>query len=296
MKKTLRKIAALRSAPTPIDLASALRWHTRSHGYFAPDGAAEAAFTALQALHSCPERAEPELMQRFINQADAQTPAVIAIEGLDGSGKTLQANALYEALAQAGKRAYLVDFPQYNGFFGREIGALLSGSGAMSAMELDARSMSLWYAMDRWKTLHDVSIDEYDYIIFNRYTLANVAYQSARTAGALDRELADWVFRLEHEELGLPVPDLYVYLDTDSSFTGENVLKKGQRDYTSGLDVYESSAALQDICHSVYRQLSRELPSVWRIPCMAADGSMKSVKSISNALMDLLRELELIDF
>lgn len=296
MKKTLRQIAALRSAPTSIDLASALRWHTRSHGYFAPDGAAETAFAALQSLHSCPEKAEPELLRQFLAQADTATPAIIAIEGLDGSGKTLQATALRDALARAGKRVYMTDFPRYDSFFGREIGALLSGTGRISAMELDARSMSLWYAMDRWKTLHDVNLNEYDYVIFNRYTLANVVYQSARTAGALDRELADWVLQLEHKELNLPVPDLYIYLDTDSSVSGENVLKKGQRDYTSGPDVYERSTALLDVCHSIYRQLSGELPSVRRIPCMAEDGSMKSARSIGDMLMDLLRESELIDF
>ena len=83
-------------------------------------------------------------------------PTVIGIEGLDGSGKTVQAEKLCIALRKEGKSVYMIDFPQYKSFFGKEIGQLLSGTDATSAMNLDEKSMCLWYALDRWQTIQSL--------------------------------------------------------------------------------------------------------------------------------------------
>ena len=52
---------------------------------------------------------------------------IICLEGLDGSGKTVQTTLLEEYLKQSGKSVFLIDFPQYDSFFGKEIGRMLSG-------------------------------------------------------------------------------------------------------------------------------------------------------------------------
>ena len=119
-------------------------------------------------------------------------------------------------------------------------------------MNLDEKSMCLWYALDRWQTIQSLEMEQYDYVIFNRYTLSNVVYQTARRYNAfhpLRRAIQSFSACTVFPEPSnpsmpitvgmavLPVPDMYIYLDTKEEFSGENVLKKGERAYTQGLDV-----------------------------------------------------------
>jgi len=226
---------------------------------------------------------------QITRDAPGPGPTLIGVEGLDGSGKTVQANRLCSVLRAEGKRACVIDFPQYSGFFGREVGRLLSGKEGASAMELDVKSMCLWYALDRWKTLGNIDLQSFDSVIFNRYTLSNVVYQCARTCQKLDRELAGWIFELEHVQLGLPRPDLYLFLDTRAELTGGNVLQKEGRDYVDGLDVYESSVDLQACCRGIYRELAAESPGIQILDCMDSAGRLRGVDEIGAELAQRVR-------
>lgn len=230
------------------------------------------------------------LFSDFIRKSNAVSPVIIAIEGLDGSGKTVQAKKLSNVLEQSGKKVCVIDFPQYSSFFGKEIGALLSGTSTISAMELDEKSMCLWYALDRWKTVNSAQIDKYDYVIFNRYTLSSVVYQSARKYNGFNREFADWVFRLEHTQLTLPIPDIYIYLDMRTDFCGGNVLRKGERGYVDGLDVYERSKTLLSCCHNIYKRLSDEICEIRFLECIDNEGKFKSIEEINASIVACLTE------
>ena len=153
--------------------------------------------------------------------------------------------------------------------------------------------MSLWFAMDRWKALEGLALEGYDYVIFNRYTLSNVVYQTARRCGGLDRGFAEWIFVLEHIQLGLPIPDLYLYLHTKADLCGENVLKKEGRRYTQGLDVYESAEELLERCHHMYRELAQEIREICVLNCLDGSGRLKGVDEIGGSVLDCLAESDL---
>jgi dTMP kinase len=53
---------------------------------------------------------------------------LIAIEGIDGSGKGTQSRILVERIRQTGRKVELISFPRYEEtFFGRLIGSFLNG-------------------------------------------------------------------------------------------------------------------------------------------------------------------------
>ena len=235
-----------------------------------------------------PSNVADQLFAEFICKSSTSGPIIIGIEGLDGSGKTVQAQKLSNALKKNGKKVCLIDFPQYSSFFGREIGALLSGAYTTSAMDLDEKSMCLWYALDRWKAIHNAQIEKYDYVIFNRYTLSSVVYQSARKFSTFNREFADWVFGLEHTQLMLPIPDIYIYLDTNMNFCIQNVLSKGEREYIDGPDVYEKSQELLKCCYDIYKKLSEQIFEIKFLNCTDDCGRLKSTEEIHSDIIACL--------
>ncbi|MCD7886050.1 MAG: hypothetical protein LUG44_00285 [Clostridiales bacterium] len=312
MKQTLHQLAQKVDAGVPLsggERRAVLQWFGQSSVYFPTEEETQRAQSALLWLDrqrgeissstfaqacSLPEDAAAQILGRWTAQADRPQPVIIGIEGLDGSGKTVQAERLRAALCKTGKTVLVLDFPQYSSFFGKEIGALLSGKDGATAMELDGKSMCLWYAIDRWDTIHKLPLERYDYVIFNRYVLSNAVYQTARGCGGYDRAFLEWVFALEHTRLELPVPDVYLYFDTQASVTGENVLKKGQRGYVEGLDVYERSQDLLTRCHGLYRRLAAEIEEVQVVPCMDADGTLRSIEDIHEQALAALNERGLL--
>lgn len=256
--------------------------------HFSPDARNEC-LSCFSSSFLLPIETAEHLFDDFLHNFGSKKPIIIGIEGLDGSGKTVQANELYDTLTQKGKQVCVIDFPQYTSFFGVEIGKLLSGENNISAMGLDEKSMCLWYALDRWQAISNIEIEKVDYVIFNRYTLSSVVYQSARKYGGLNRKFADWIFGLEHVQLGLPVPDIYIYLDTKTDFCQENILRKNRK-YVNGLDVYEKSQDLLSCCHNIYRELSKEIYEISIVECLDEFGRLKSVEQISAGVAESLRE------
>jgi dTMP kinase len=153
-------------------------------------------------------------------------PFIITLEGIDGAGKTTQAERLAARLRAEGAEVGVRSFPAYDSFVGREIRRLLRDGAA-----LDARSAALWFAVDRAQALRrDPPRAEIE--ICDRYTLSNAVYQAAR--GSAD--LFDWVLELEHEELGLPRPHLTFVLDVTPERVRQRVAARGAPDGYERLD------------------------------------------------------------
>jgi dTMP kinase len=208
----------------------------------------------------------------------------IAIEGIDGAGKSLIAESLRRTISERGEQAAVIEFPAYDSFFGNGIGRYLSGD----LDQPDARSMALWYALDRWHAMTQSTIAE-GFVILNRYTLSNVVFQSLRSPGC-EAEVAEWVEILEHEVLMLPRPDLYVVLDVPVEIAVRNIAAKTGRDYTTRThDVYESATDLQEGAAALYRKLASERSDAVLVPCTTERGELKDVDAIS---FRILQEIE----
>ncbi len=154
----------------------------------------------------------------------------MAFEGIDASGKTIQHALLRDRLKSLGFSVAEKSFPEYGRFFGSHISELLNGK-ALRADEVDAKSMCLWFAMDRWLAFQDSSWQECDFLLINRYVLSNAVYQSIRDIDSED--MLDWVLELEHAQLSLPKPDAYIFMDVPPQLSDRNMAERGARGYTS---------------------------------------------------------------
>ncbi|MBR3382471.1 MAG: dTMP kinase [Clostridia bacterium] len=221
---------------------------------------------------------------------------IITIEGIDGSGKTVQFNKLREGLTARGYSVDTKSFPVYESFFGSQVGRLLSGEEGVLATDVDQKSMALWFALDRFEAFRDWRDGEYDFLIINRYVLSNAVYQSIRDRDHEKPDIIDWVFELEYGHFGLPRPDLNVFFDVNTERAGQNVDRKGFREYVGGecRDVYERSSGIQERASAMYRLASERYEDVCVVNCM--DGaSMRAPDDIARDVMLLLSERGLIE-
>lgn len=220
---------------------------------------------------------------------------VIAIEGIDGSGKTLQWERLARTLREEGKTVDCLSFPVYDSFFGREVGVLLSGRGAVRADLLDSRSLCLWYALDRFAAFGEYRKEKEtggwpEILLLNRFTMSNAVYQSIREIDAGMADNWEWVKELEQGQLGLPNPDLYVILDVNPLAAQENVDRKGSREYTEGRDVYESQENLLDRARRRYLDIAAREPNMQIIYSMDDGGKMLLPGEVAALVRGSLRE------
>ena len=84
---------------------------------------------------------------------------IIAFEGIDGTGKSVQMEQLRTRLEQRGLTVGVLSFPDYDSFFGGCVGRYLTKKDGVSASDVDQRSMALWFAMDPWSLLKLMSIE-----------------------------------------------------------------------------------------------------------------------------------------
>src|SRR5262249_45509284 len=138
---------------------------------------------------------------------------LIAIEGIDGSGKRTQVDLLAKALTERGYSVYSTGFPQYDSWFGRMVGSFLNGEfGPLDSV--DPHFTSMLYAGDRFeaKPQLEAKLNSGQLVLADRYVASNLAHQTARVAPEKRAEFLEWIRYLEYQVYGLPREALILYL------------------------------------------------------------------------------------
>lgn len=208
---------------------------------------------------------------------------IIAFEGIDGTGKTVQLQRLFHRLtSENGLHVLTLSFPMYDTFFGAEVGRLLSGSGGVRANEVDGKSMALWYALDRFEAFRNFDFAGADVLLINRYVLSNAVYQSVRERDLGKPDLLDFILELEYEHFRIPKADAHIVLDMNPETASKNVGKKGFRDYVGDQpDIYEALPDIQKRARQKYIEYASRMPGVHIVPCMEQN-RLKSIEDIGN--------------
>ena len=216
---------------------------------------------------------------------------IIAFEGIDGTGKSVQMANLADRLTRRGKGVKEISFPIYTSFFGKEVGNLLSGKDGIRADSVNGKSMALWFALDRFEAFRSFRYDDADFLLINRYVLSNAVYQSIRDCDLGHEDLLDFVLALEYEHFGIPKADVHLVLDMNIEDAAQNVDKKGFRDYVGNeKDVYEALPALQNRARKKYMDYAGRMHNIRIVPCMEGN-KLKSIASIGNLIDETLQDI-----
>lgn len=201
------------------------------------------------------------------------TGRLIAIEGIDGSGKGTQAARLVERFRASGRSVRLLSFPRYGEtFFARRVGDFLNGRfGPLD--RLPPLFTAMLFAGDRFESRRLLldALNECDYVVCDRYVASNIAHQASR-AGGQSAELMRHIEELEFDVYQLPRPHRTLWFDVSPNRARQLVEKKAARSYTEEkLDLQEADLAYQTQVAAAYAKLANA--SDWRrIPVEDAAG------------------------
>src|SRR5258708_39401203 len=102
---------------------------------------------------------------------------LIAIEGIDGSGKRTQVELLTLTLKSRGHSVYSTSFPQYDSWFGKMVGKFLNGDlGSLENVE--PPFTTLLYAGDPFeaKPKLEAALNNGQIVLVDRYIAFNLAH------------------------------------------------------------------------------------------------------------------------
>ena len=205
---------------------------------------------------------------------------LIVIEGLDGSGKATQAKRLAAALQQGGKRVREISFPNYDSDSSALVKMYLSGAFGTQPGDVNAYAASSFYAVDRYAGMKQdwgAFYDSGGILIADRYTTSNAVHQCCKLPGAQWDAYLDWLFDYEYRLLGLPTPDLVVYLrlgiETSQRLMSERYHgdEKKKDIHESNLSYLEQAHLAADYCASKYN---------WKTVECAERGSLRCIDEI----------------
>jgi dTMP kinase len=221
----------------------------------------------------------------------ATTPGrLIAIEGIDGSGKGTQLELLQKVLRARGVAVHATGFPHYQSWFGTMVGQFLNGKfGALESV--DPHFAALLYAGDRFEAKHELTdaLAEGKLVLADRYIASNLAHQTGRVHAAQREEFIAWLEHLEYSIYGLPREDRVIYLRVPPAQAQALVSQKAARSYTTAKqDIQESSLRhLQDAAE-MYDQLAQR-PHWATIECVdRSTNAMRTPEAISADLLEVV--------
>jgi dTMP kinase len=188
---------------------------------------------------------------------------IIALEGIDQSGKRTQTRLLANELKKKGARVTTISFPIYKSPSGRQIQRFLE-----EKQEYPAAALHMLYSLNRWENQEQMIklIQNSDFVIADRYYPSNLAYGVSRGLSL------DWLQGLDR---GLPTANLVVVLDVPvpASFVRKS----------TGRDVHERDKQLLTNVRRTYGVLAKKLD--WKI----VDAS-RSFEEVHEAIWILVRK------
>ncbi|MEZ2121502.1 dTMP kinase [Corynebacterium sp. CCM 9203] len=176
---------------------------------------------------------------------------IVSIEGIDGAGKNTLVTELRRRTV-----AKVLCFPRYDSSVPARLAARAL-HGEMGDLTDSISGMATLFALDRFgaRDILDGFQGGPELLLLDRYVASNAAYSAAR---ADDFSQCAWIAELEFGDLGLPVPDLQVLLDTSVDIAATRAASREAADSSRTRDRYESDRGLQERTLSVYRRLAEE--------------------------------------
>lgn len=218
---------------------------------------------------------------------------LVVIEGIDGVGKSTQYHLLLDRLTKEEKEKVVTHhFPSYGTYQARAVEEYLKGNYG-KITELSPYFVNSLYATDRaitWLLGLKAEYEKDNFIILDRYTTSSIIYQSAEIDNIKEKEeFIDYVTDYEYNKLGIPNPDLVIFLYAPFEVVNKLKAKRINNDGIKN-DIHERDLEfLRKVSDNAY-QIAQKLG--WNIIYCNQEDNMRSIESIHEEVYKLVRKIK----
>lgn len=216
---------------------------------------------------------------------------LIVLEGIDGSGKSAQYRRLTARFEREGLDYHSIVFPRYDQESSALIRMYLNGDFGARPDDVNAYASSIFYAVDRyasymtdWKAYYQSG----GVVLSDRYTTSNAVHQGAKLPPEEQPRFFDWLYDLEYVKLGLPRPDLVIFLDVDLATSEARMHRRQLKTGKSG-DIHERDTEYLQLCLDTGHRAAAHYG--WRVVDFMKDGKEREVDEKHEEIYQIVREL-----
>ena len=205
---------------------------------------------------------------------------LIVIEGTDGSGKSTQFKLLSQRLEDEGTPFRRLVFPRYSEDSSALIRMYLGGAFGTKPSDVNAYAASSFYAVDRYASYKQDWGNWYEeggLVLSDRYTTSNAVHQASKEEGENQIAFLHWLYDFEYNKMGLPRPDLVIYLDVPTDFT-EKLMRTREAITNTKADIHEQDMQYLATCRETGRAAAAYYG--WTVISCVKDGEMRSIEDI----------------
>ena len=216
---------------------------------------------------------------------------LIVFEGIDGCGKSSQYKLLCDRFASEGIAFHHIVFPRYNEESSALIRLYLGGAFGENPADVNAYAASTFYAVDRYASFvtdWGKIYQEGGLILSDRYTTSNAVHQGSKVSPQDLPEFFDWLYDLEYKRMGLPEPDLVLYLDTDVQTSLERMAHRRATD-GSKADIHEKDTSYLERCLDLGHKAAEHYG--WTVIPHKRDGELRSLEEKHEEIYGIVKHV-----
>lgn len=211
---------------------------------------------------------------------------LIAIEGVDASGKQTHTALLKEHLSTLGINARQLDFPMYDSDSSAGVRMYLNGELGEHADDISAYAASTLFAADRFLSYKKDWQKDYNnggVILCDRYVSSNMIHQACKLDGAERDKFLDWLFEFEHGIYALPQADITLFLDMPPEFSRKIIETRNNKiNNSEQKDIHERDAGYLDRSYNTACAVAERFG--WTRISSVYGGELRLIEDISSEL------------
>lgn len=218
---------------------------------------------------------------------------LIAVDGVDASGKQTQTELLQKRLSQESE-VRLVSFPAYEQESSTLVKMYLNGEFGTKPEDVNAYAASMFFAADRYATFKkDWGKDYLDgkTIIADRYVSSNMIHQAGKIEDIREKNnFLEWLFDLEYNRLALPQPDITIFLDMPPEY-GARLMRERANKITGAAqkDIHESNREYLQKSYENALFVARKYN--WQIISCVDGENIRTIEQIHDEIYQKIKQL-----
>lgn len=231
------------------------------------------------------------IMQKGMDKMQDQNKGkLIVIDGLDGSGKSTQAQNIYNILKEKNDKVLLISYPDYEKPSSTLVRMYLDGEFSENADDVNAYAASSFYAVDRYASYKQYWEKYYNdgyIIIAGRYVSSNAIHQMVKLPKSEWDGFLEWSSDYEYNKLDLPKPNKVIFLNMSRKVADQLIYNRYNGD-ESKKDIHESNMEYLEKCQETAQYAA--LKQDWVVVNCCDGENAFSIEKITKDILSAINE------